>query len=144
MASYKADLEGAEPMLRFIVLLMIVVPALEIWGLITAGRYIGGWQTFALIVLTGFIGAFLAKREGRKVWTLARLQMNQGQVPAQSILDGICIFTGGLLLVTPGFITDIIGFLLVIPPTRAIIRVWLAIFIRKKMLNGTFRIFLRR
>jgi UPF0716 protein FxsA len=128
---------------RLIVLLMIVIPALEIWGLITAGRIIGAWQTFGLILLTGFIGAFLARKEGKKVWALARLQINQGQVPTQSILDGICILAGGLLLLTPGFITDFIGFLLVIPQTRAIVRIWLAILIQKKLLKGTFRIFSR-
>jgi UPF0716 protein FxsA len=131
-------------MFRVIVLIMIIIPALEIWGLITVGKLIGGWQTFILILLTGCAGAFLAKREGMKVWSLARIQMANGQVPTQSIMDGICIFAGGLLLLTPGFFTDIVGFLLVIPPTRMVVRAWLSLMIQKKILKGSVRFFQRR
>ncbi|MEX2416656.1 MAG: FxsA family protein [Paenibacillaceae bacterium] len=130
-------------MYRIIILIMIVVPAIEIWGLITVGRTIGAWQTFGVLLLTGFIGAYLARREGRRVWALAKLQMSQGQVPTQSILDGICILVGGLLLLTPGFFTDLIGILLVIPPTRVIFRIWLVLLIQKKFLKGSTRIFTR-
>jgi UPF0716 protein FxsA len=130
-------------MYRLIILIMIVVPAVEIWGLITVGRMIGAWQTFGVLLLSGFIGAYLARREGKRVWALAKLQMSQRQVPTQSILDGICILVGGLLLLTPGFFTDLIGILLVIPPTRAIFRIWLVLLIQKKFLRGSTRIFRR-
>jgi len=130
-------------MYRIIVVIMIVVPALEIWGLITIGRMIGAWQTFGVLLLTGFVGAFLARREGKRVWALARIQLSQRQIPTQSILDGICILVGGLLLLTPGFFTDIIGILLVIPPTRVIFRTWLVLFIQKKLLKGSTHIFRR-
>ncbi len=128
-------------MYRILILIMIVIPALEIWGLITVGRLLGSWQTFGILILSGFIGAYLARREGKRVWTLAKLQMNQGQVPTQSILDGICILAGGLLLLTPGFLTDLIGVLLVIPPTRTIFRIWLVVWIQRRFLRGNFRFF---
>lgn len=130
-------------MYRLIVLIMIVIPAIEIWGLITVGRIMGAWQTFGIILLTGFIGAYLARREGKRVWALAKLQMSQRQVPTQSILDGICILVGGLLLLTPGFFTDLIGILLVMPPTRAIFRIWLVLLIQKNFLRGSSRFFTR-
>lgn len=126
-------------MFRLLVVIMLVVPALEIAGLFAVGKLIGGWPTFGLILLTGFIGATLAKLEGRKVWFAAREQLAAGQIPGEAILDGICIFAGGLLLLTPGFFTDIAGFLLVFPVTRPLFKRLLRRFIRKRMASGQFR-----
>ncbi len=126
-------------MFRWIVVLMIVIPALEIWTLIQVGQVIGGWQTFGLIVLTGLAGAILTKRQAANVWQFAKGQMAMGQVPAKSILDGICVFAGGLLLLTPGFLSDLLGFLLLIPATRPFFAAWLLWFIRKKISSGGFR-----
>ncbi|ANE48442.1 hypothetical protein SY83_21585 [Paenibacillus swuensis] len=128
-------------MFRIIVVLMVVVPALEIWGMLTMGRLIGGWQTFVFILMTGFVGAFLAKREARKVLAAAREQMQSGQVPGTPILDGICILVGGLLLLTPGFITDLLGFMLVFPLTRPLFRAGLQAFIQKKLSQGDRNLF---
>ncbi len=130
-------------MFRWIVILMIVIPALEIWVLLELGRLIGGWQTFAFIMLTGFIGAFLAKREFRRVWSYARHEMSQGIVPTGSILDGIAVFAGGLLLLTPGLITDTIGFLLLLPVSRIVFRTWLLAGIKKGIESGRIT-FIRR
>lgn len=130
-------------MYRLIILIMIVIPIVEIWGLISVGRLIGTWQTIGVLLLTGFVGAYLARREGKRVWALARLQMSQRQVPTQSILDGICILVGGLLLLIPGFFTDLIGILLIIPPTRAVFRIWLVVLIQKKFLRSSTQIFTR-
>lgn len=91
-------------MFRTIVFLMIVIPALEIWGLIKAAQFIGGVQTFLAVILTGVIGAFLAKKEGLKTWNKAQIELRNGQLPGDAILDGISIFAGGLLLLTPGFL----------------------------------------
>ncbi len=131
-------------MFRMLVIVMIVVPALEIWGLITVGHFLGGWQTFALLLLSGFVGAYLSKREARKVWNYARHEMAAGQIPARSILDGICIFAGGLLLVTPGFFTDIAGFLLVFPATRPLFRALVLKFVRTRLERGQFYFFFKR
>jgi UPF0716 protein FxsA len=131
-------------MFKLLVLLMIIVPAIEIWGMIKVGTLIGGWQTILLLILTGFLGAFLAKREARRVWEYARYQLSHGQIPAESIVEGICIFAGGLLLMAPGFFTDIVGFLLVFPVTRPFFKAGVTAFIRKKIASGNFRFFYRR
>ncbi len=123
---------------------MIVVPAIEVFGLITVGNWIGGWQTFGLIILTGFVGALLAKKESQKVWNYARMEMSRGRVPGNSILDGICIFAGGLLLLTPGFFTDIIGFLLVLPASRVVFRLFILNLIRKGIQSGKIQYINRR
>lgn len=131
-------------MFRILVIVMIVVPALEIWGLFQIGKLIGGWQTFAMIILTGFIGAWMARREGRRVWEYAQYQLRSGQMPADAILDGICIFAGGLLLLTPGFLTDVLGFLLVFPLSRPVFKAWILILIKKYWSNGNVQLFWRK
>ncbi|TXK84216.1 FxsA family protein [Paenibacillus sp. N3.4] len=130
-------------MFRIIVALCILVPAIEVTLLFTIGHYIGGWTTFALILLSSVLGAYFAKREGRKVLEYARFEWSQGQLPAQHLLDGICIFIGGILLIVPGFLTDILGFLLVFPYTRPIFKVLLLMFIQKRINRGSIR-FLNR
>jgi UPF0716 protein FxsA len=130
-------------MFRWIVILMVVIPALEIWALLELGRLIGGWQTFLLILATGFIGAFLAKREFRRVLDYARNELSRGTIPTASILDGICIFAGGLLLLTPGLITDTLGFLLLLPGTRILCKALLLKLIRRQIDHGQMRFFWR-
>lgn len=129
-------------MYRILLAIFIIIPAIEIAGMIALGHYIGGWSTFGLIVLSGFIGAYLAKREGRKVWEYAQYQLSTGQVPTASLLDGICVFLGGVLLISPGFLTDILGFLLVLPVTRPLFKALLYGIIQKQISKGnSFRIF---
>lgn len=131
-------------MFRFLTILFVVVPALEIWGLFTVGKLIGGWQTFALLLLSGFVGAYLAKREGLKVWTNAQRQLSAGQVPTHAIMDGVCIFAGGLMMMAPGFLSDVLGLLLVFPITRPLFRHRLEVWIRRKLANGGSFTFYRR
>lgn len=107
-------------MLRIFILLLIIVPALEIYVLVLSGNTIGIYWTIILVILTGVLGAWLAKREGLHTIRLAQLQLQQGQMPSGVIIDGLCILVGGVVLLTPGFITDAIGFFLLIPTTRAI------------------------
>ena len=126
-------------MFRLAVILMIVIPALEIWILIMTGQWIGGWLTIGLLILSGFLGAFLTKREASKVWLYAKGQMSLGQVPTKSILDGICVFAGGILLLTPGFLSDILGFLLLVPSTRPYFSAWLLYLIQRKISGGFIR-----
>jgi UPF0716 protein FxsA len=129
---------------RVLLLLFIVVPALEIWAIIEVGQRIGGWQTFALIILTGIVGAYLAKKEAIKVWSYAQSDMAAGQMPTRHIMDGICLFAGGLFLLSPGFLTDIAGILLVLPLTRSFFRNLLSVWIQKKLSNGRPFFFFRR
>ncbi|MFV8827548.1 FxsA family protein [Alkalihalobacterium sp. APHAB7] len=130
-------------MFRLLLLLIIIVPALEIGVLILSGNYLGVWPTVFLVVLTGVLGAWLTKREGLQTLRLAQLQMQQGQLPSGVILDGICILVGGVVLLTPGFITDFIGFYLLIPFTRATAKAFL-MKISQRMINSGNFIFISR
>lgn len=129
--------------IRMLIIILIAVPALEIWGLIQAGKWIGAWQTFALILLTGCVGAYLAKREGYKVLKDVRERLQSGDTPGIAMLDGVCVFAGGLFLLIPGFFTDVLGLLLLLPPTRRMFRNSLLNWLRKAVSRGRFRIFMR-
>lgn len=119
---------------------MIIVPALEVFGLLVAGRLIGGWQTFLLIIFTGVLGAFLAKKEGAKALYSIRNQWSYGQLPAKSVMDAVLIFIGGLLLLTPGFLTDTLGFLFVLPFSRQYFSDWVFELVEKYLRGkGWFR-----
>jgi UPF0716 protein FxsA len=131
-------------MFRILLLLIIIVPALEIAVLIFSGNTIGIWPTIALIILTGILGAWLAKKEGLQAIRVAQLQTSQGQVPSSVMLDGLCILIGGVVLLTPGFITDAIGFFLLIPQTRGIAKAFLLKIFNKMIKNGNFIIMSRR
>lgn len=106
-------------------LLFIVIPALEIVVLVLSGKMIGVWPTFSLIVATGIIGAFLAKRQGLYTLERAKHELMNGRIPSDALLDGVCILVGGTLLLTPGFITDIAGFILLFPFAREKMKPWL-------------------
>ena len=105
-------------MFRRLVLLFVLVPIAELLLLIQLGRWVGLWPTLALIVITGIIGAALARREGTRAWHAFQQEAFEGRIPGRPILDGLSIFAGGALLLTPGLMTDILGFALVLRPTR--------------------------
>lgn len=123
-------------MTRIFFLLLIIVPALEIGLLILSGRTFGLVPTVLLIISTGILGAWLARKEGLNTLRLAQVQMNQGQLPSEAILDGLCILVGGVVLLTPGFITDAIGFFLLIPTSRGIVKIWLGKVMKRMINNG--------
>ncbi|GAB7388638.1 membrane protein FxsA [Bacillaceae bacterium] len=131
-------------MLRVLILLLLVVPTLEIWLLVAAGRSLGWMWTLLLVVFTGVTGAYLARRQGLAVWRQAHFQLSQGQIPGEALLDGICILAGGLLLLTPGFFTDTIGFLLLVPFTRAVAKNYMKKWLWKQLQNGNFHFYFRR
>ncbi len=131
-------------MFRILLALIIVVPALEIWLLITAGKLIGAIPTIMLIILTGVLGAWLAKYQGVTALKSAQQKMNSGQMPGDVIIDGLCILIGGVVLLTPGFITDAIGFALLLPPTRNLIKPSIMRAIRNRMDRGQFIVINRR
>lgn len=126
--------------MRLLVFLIIVIPALEIGFLLLSGKTIGVLPTILLIVLTGVVGAWLAKKQGIEALRKAQQQMQYGQIPNEAILDGLCILVGGLLLLTPGFITDITGFLLLFPISRNKIKPILLSIIRKMIDKNQFTI----
>ncbi|TMW71702.1 FxsA family protein [Alteribacter natronophilus] len=121
---------------KIILLLLIIVPALEIGVLVLSGNIIGVIPTILLIIATGILGAALAKREGLNAIRTAQMQTSQGQVPSGILLDGICILIGGVVLLTPGFITDAFGFFLLIPQTRATFKALLQRIFERAVRSG--------
>lgn len=102
-----------------IYLLFIIIPAVELVLLIEIGKHIGTLPTIGLIVATGLIGATLARIQGLAVLARLRSDVGAGRLPGDALIDGALILVAGALLVTPGVLTDAVGFLLLIPPTRA-------------------------
>ncbi len=98
--------------------LFVLIPIVEMWILIEVGSRIGALPTIALVVLTASIGLSLLKRQGLATILSARRKMDQGAIPASELVNGVMIAVGGALLLTPGFVTDTFGFLLLIPQTR--------------------------
>lgn len=126
--------------MRYLFLLIIIVPTIDIGLLLLSGKTIGFWPTFAIILSTGVIGAYMAKREGMQTIKRAREQLQNGEIPGEAVLDGICIIIGGTLLITPGFVTDITGFLLLIPLTRKPFKYLLKTLWRRRIDKGNIKI----
>lgn len=112
-----------------ILALFIGIPLIEIYLLIQVGGAIGVWSTIGLVVLTAFIGTALLRQQGMATLARAQSELDQQQLPVRELFDGVCLLVGGLLLLTPGFLTDALGFALLIPPLRAIVGrgVWAAL-----------------
>lgn len=113
-------------------LMFILVPILELVILIQLGQFIGLWPTVAIVLLTGFVGATLARLEGMRVLLQFQGELAAGRLPTQAMLDGISVMLGGVLLLTPGFLTDVVGLALLFPPTRRGIQWW----VRKRLEKG--------
>jgi UPF0716 protein FxsA len=109
-------------MLLPLVLLFIVVPIAELAVIIQVGDAIGVWWTIAILLADAILGSVLMRAQGRSAWRRFNGAVQEGRVPAREVLDGAFVITGGVLLVTPGFITDVVGLVLLIPPTRALLR----------------------
>ncbi len=98
--------------------IFVAMPIIEIAVFIQAGELIGLWPTIAIVILTAVIGTSLMRAQGLQTLARAQTQMDQGEMPIGAMFDGICILIAGVLLLTPGFVTDTMGFLLLIPPLR--------------------------
>ncbi len=105
-----------------LVVLFLVVPLIELLVIFQVGSVIGGWPTFALLVVESLVGAYFVKREGRRAWRALRGALRNGRVPGKELLDSALVLIGGTLLLTPGFVTDALGFVLVLPLTRPVMR----------------------
>ncbi len=113
--------------------LFLLLPIAELYVIIKVGQAIGLLPTLAILVLDGFVGAALARSQGRVAWERFNRALAGGKVPARETFDGAMIILGGALLLAPGFITDIVGFCLLLPPTRAIFRTGLARLARRRV-----------
>lgn len=105
-----------------LLILFTVVPLLELYLLIRVGDVIGVWPTVALVVFTGALGAFLTRLEGLRVLRRVQEDFQQGRVPTAGLLDGLLVVVAGAVLLTPGLITDAVGFFLLVPPGRRLVR----------------------
>jgi UPF0716 protein FxsA len=105
-----------------LVLLFIVVPIAELYVIVQVGHVLGVANTLALLVVISFAGAWLMKREGLTTWRRAQRQIDAGVLPGRDLVDAALIVLAGALLLAPGFITDAVGLLLLVPPVRAGVR----------------------
>jgi UPF0716 protein FxsA len=105
-------------MLFKLFLCFTLIPVVELYLLIKVGTVIGGLNTIALVILTGFIGAWLARMEGMHTMMKLRTNLQQGLMPAEELLDAVIIFVAGIVLITPGLLTDVFGLLLLWPVSR--------------------------
>lgn len=128
-------------MFFFLLILFTLIPALEFYILYTIGSQIGAFNTFLIIILTGFFGAFLAKLQGLSVLIDIQKTLARGQIPTKEILHGFVVFGGGLLLLTPGFLTDIFGFLMIISGTRHLIVTFLMLYFKRAIARGSVSFF---
>lgn len=112
--------------MRFLFLLFILLPILEMVVLIKVGSIIGAWNAVALVILSAFVGLAVIRRQGLSTTLKARQKMAAGELPAMEMIESLAIALGGLLMLIPGFITDFLGIFLLIPPVRRLlIRRWL-------------------
>lgn len=98
--------------------LFILLPIVELAILIQVGEWIGLGPTLGIVIVTGFLGASLARRQGLRTWLAIQAELRNGQVPAGALVDGLLILIGGIVLLTPGILTDLCGFALLVPATR--------------------------
>lgn len=127
-------------MLGRLLLLFLLLPVVELGLLIQVDRLIGFGPTIALIVITGIAGSYLARREGIQTWQRLNARLAKGDLPGKELIDGVIILVAGALLVTPGVLTDLVGFLGLLPPTRGVIRRVLMRRFRSKLEEGSMQI----
>jgi UPF0716 protein FxsA len=108
--------------LGLLFLLFLVVPIAELVVIIQVAGAVGVLNTLALLILSGVVGAWLAKREGLGLLRRIQGQLEQGQLPAKEVVDGALILFAGALMLAPGFLTDMLAIVLLVPPTRALVR----------------------
>ncbi len=122
-----------------LLILFTLVPIIELYVLIEAGRKIGLGATIGMIFLTGIAGAYLARSQGFHLINKIQADLNQGKIPAEEMMDGAMILAGGLLLLTPGFCTDLFGFCLLTPFTRQFFKIWLQKWLNNRIKSGEIR-----
>jgi UPF0716 protein FxsA len=117
-------------------LLFVVLPVVEIYVLIRIGQTIGAWWTVLLLVADGVLGSWLMRREGGRAWAALRTALQSGRMPARELADAGLILVGGTLLLTPGFVSDVVGLFLVLPLTRPLARGMLTRFLTRRFVTG--------
>ncbi len=121
--------------MRILFLLFIIIPILEMWVLIEVGARIGALPTIALVFLTAIVGLGLLRQQGFSTLLRVNQRLEEGQLPAGEILEGVLLAIGGALLLTPGFLTDAVGFACLLPPTR---KALVAALLRQNVVTATY------
>ena len=116
----------------------ILVPLVEIYVIIQIGQVIGAWWTIGLLVADSILGSWLIKREGSRAWRALRTALEERRMPHRELADGILILVGGTLMLTPGFVTDLVGVLCILPVTRPIGRRFLAGVISRRLVGASY------
>src|SRR4051795_8244591 len=114
----------------------IAVPILEIYVIIQVGQVIGAWWTILLLIADSIVGGWLIRREGRRAWLALTTAIRSGGMPAAELADGALILVGGTLMLSPGFLTDAVGILLILPFTRPIARRMLGRVVARRLLDA--------
>jgi UPF0716 protein FxsA len=127
-------------MFGILVLLFTIIPAIEIYLLINIGGALGAVNTLIIVITTGIVGATLAKSQGLAIINKIQKDIGAGQLPADQIIHGLLVFGGGLLLLTPGFLTDILGLSMVFPGTRHLIVIFAKSALDKGIKNGNIHV----
>jgi UPF0716 protein FxsA len=123
-------------MLVLLLILFIAVPIAELAVIIQVGQWIGVLPTIALLIADSILGSMLMRHQGRAAWRRLTTTLSAGRPPAREAIDGALVIFGGALLLTPGFLTDILGLVLLLPPTRALVRQLLARRFMARMLRS--------
>lgn len=116
-----------------LIVLLVAVPTFEVWLLVSVARQIGGVALVAILVAEVLVGAWLMRREGSRAWTALTAAFSTGRVPSGELADAALILAGGMLLMLPGFVTDLVGFLFLLPLTRPLARHLVAFFIARRI-----------
>jgi len=114
----------------------IIVPLVEIYVLIQVGQVIGPWWTILLLILDSILGGWLIRHEGRRAWQALVAALDTGRMPARELSDGALILIGGTLMLSPGFVTDAMGIVLILPITRPLARRMLTRLVSRRLLAG--------
>lgn len=127
-------------MLPTLILIFVLTPIIELFLLIELGRVIGTWNIIFIVVVTGVVGAMLAKSQGLSVLRGMQMDLMNGILPTDRLFDGALVLVGGVLLITPGVITDLLGFILLIPFTRAGVKKVLKKWLKRKFRSGEIQV----
>jgi len=130
-------------MLMRLILLFTIVPLVELAILFKLNAYIGFFSTIGIVIFTGVLGAYLAKSQGKEILFGIRHEMQDGRLPGDQLINGLCVLVGGAMLLTPGILTDMVGFTLVIPVTREFVKGFVKDKLQRMVDEGKVNLYFR-
>lgn len=125
-------------MLLKLILLFTAIPVVELALLLEVNKHIGFNYTILIVIVTGVVGSYLARSQGRGILNNIKFAMSQGEMPGDELINGLCVIVGGAFLITPGLLTDFAGFILVIPHTRMLFKLYIRSKMKDMIHRGSF------